>query len=83
MTNRRKAEKCVERMRRDAVEEMVGKWNMKWLKGLAGIRGLSSFGFALFTLRFVSFRRAERFVEGPEVVEKALLEYLRERVCGS
>ena len=52
--NRHESREEFERIRLIAVNKLVERWNMRWLRALAEITGLSTFQFNLYTLVEIS-----------------------------
>ncbi|KAL2046175.1 hypothetical protein N7G274_001622 [Stereocaulon virgatum] len=73
----------LERMRLSAVNELLQRWDMMWLRALAGIRGLSNFEFTLHTMVITStdgWHMTEAFKQGPVTTQAILRSCLEHRV---
>ncbi|KAL2050337.1 hypothetical protein ABVK25_009445 [Lepraria finkii] len=73
-----------ERMCLSAVNKLVERWNMRWLRALAEITGLLTFEFTLYTLVEISndgWNVLEGFRQGPLAMQEILRGCLEDRVC--
>lgn len=81
--DRQKSGAELERMRLGAVNRLLLRWDMVWLRTLAGIRGLSEFQFSLHTMVTTStdgWHVVEGFRQGPVVTQMILRSCLEYRV---